>query len=140
VLGVVLAPSLARLFAGGLGLGAFVDDRAGRRAIAARRRPAHECVAAVSRSHGDTGRAEAFLAAQRVTRRVVAGSSLKFGLLAAGEADLYPRFGRTMEWDTAAGQAVLVAAGGRVLDLAGAPLRYGKPGCENPDFVAFGAV
>lgn len=140
VLGVVFAPSLGRLFAGGRGLGAFVDDRAGRRGIAARQRPAHECVAAVSRLHGDAGRAEAFLAAQGVTRCVVAGSSLKFGLLAAGEADLYPRFGRTMEWDTAAGQAVLVAAGGRVLDLAGAPLRYGKPGCENPDFVALGAV
>jgi len=68
------------------------------------------------------------------------GSSLKFGLLAAGEADLYPRLGRTMEWDTAAGHAVLRAAGGQVLDLQGKPLRYGKPGFENPHFVAHGLV
>ena len=67
-----------------------------------------------------------------------AGSSLKLCLLAAGEADLYPRFGRTMEWDIGAGQAVLEAAGGRVEDLQGQPLRYGKPGFENPDFVAWG--
>jgi 3'(2'), 5'-bisphosphate nucleotidase len=63
---------------------------------------------------------------------------LKFCVVAAGEADLYPRFGRTMEWDTAAGHAVLLAAGGRVADLEGRPLRYGKPGFENPHFVAFG--
>jgi 3'(2'), 5'-bisphosphate nucleotidase len=58
--------------------------------------------------------------------------------VAAGDADLYPRFGRTMEWDTAAGDAVLRAAGGRVTDLEGRPLRYGKPGFANPPFVAFG--
>ena len=66
------------------------------------------------------------------------GSSLKFCLVAAGEADIYPRIGTTMEWDTAAGQAVLVAAGGRVTDLAGAPFRYGKPGFRNGNFVARG--
>ncbi|HJT07754.1 MAG TPA: inositol monophosphatase family protein, partial [Stellaceae bacterium] len=64
--------------------------------------------------------------------------SLKFCLLAAGEADLYPRFGPTAEWDTAAGQAVLEAAGGAVATLDGAPLRYGKPGFRNPDFIARG--
>jgi 3'(2'), 5'-bisphosphate nucleotidase len=139
-LGVVFAPAIGRLYAAATGLGAFVDDGGGRRAIRARRAPASALVAAVSRSHGGGGRLDAYLAAQGVARRIVAGSSLKFGLLAAGEADLYPRFGRTMEWDTAAGQAVLVAAGGRVLDLAGAPLRYGKPGYANPDFVATGAA
>ena len=66
------------------------------------------------------------------------GSSLKFCLVAGGEADLYPRFGRTMEWDTAAGHAVLGAAGGRVADLEGVELRYGKPGLVNPPFVATG--
>ena len=66
------------------------------------------------------------------------GSSLKLCLVAAGEADLYPRFGRTMEWDIAAGHAVLAAAGGAVTDLAGAPLGYGKPGFDNPAFVARG--
>ena len=66
-----------------------------------------------------------------------AGSSLKFCLLAAGEAHLYPRFGRTMEWDTAAGQAVLTGAGGQVVRADNlAPLTYGKPGFENPNFIA----
>ena len=71
---------------------------------------------------------KAFLAARKIAQRVTAGSSLKFCLLASGKADLYPRFGRTMEWDTAAGQAVLAAAGGRVETLDGQPLRYGKAG------------
>ena len=66
------------------------------------------------------------------------GSSLKFCRLAEGAADLYPRFGRTMEWDTGAPQAVLEAAGGAVLTLDGAPLRYGKPGWDNPHFVCTG--
>lgn len=64
------------------------------------------------------------------------GSSLKFCLIAEGLAHIYPRFGRTMEWDTAAGQAVLMAAGGRVTTRDGAPFTYGKPGYENPHFIA----
>ncbi len=69
---------------------------------------------------------------------MAAGSSLKFCLLAAGEADLYPRMGRTMEWDTAAAHAILAAAGGKVVAWpAATPLRYGKPGFANPGFVAF---
>jgi fructose-1,6-bisphosphatase/inositol monophosphatase family enzyme len=67
-----------------------------------------------------------------------AGSSLKLCVVAAGEADLYPRLGRTMEWDIAAGHAVLSAAGGSVCELSGATLRYGKPGFENPHFVSRG--
>ncbi len=63
---------------------------------------------------------------------------MKLCLVAAGEADLYPRLGRTMEWDIAAGHAVLLAAGGSVADLRAAPLRYGKPGFDNPHFVASG--
>ena len=66
------------------------------------------------------------------------GSALKFCRLAEGVADLYPRFGRTMEWDTAAPQAVLEAAGGRVTTLDGAPLHYGKPRWENPHFLCWG--
>ena len=66
------------------------------------------------------------------------GSSLKLCLVAEGEADLYPRLGRTMEWDIAAGHAVLAAARGDVRTLDGLPLRYGKPGFENPHFVASG--
>ena len=79
-----------------------------------------------------------------VARFMPAGSSLKFCLLASGDADLYPRLGRTMEWDTAAGDAVLRAAGGRVETLSGERLRYGKRNqtndidFANPHFVAFG--
>ena len=74
----------------------------------------------------------------RCVERKQCGSALKFGVLAAGEADFYPRFGTTMEWDTAAGQAVLEAAGGHVFGLDGAPLGYGKPGLKNDGFLAWG--
>jgi 3'(2'), 5'-bisphosphate nucleotidase len=74
-----------------------------------------------------------------VARLAQAGSSLKLCLVAAGEADIYPRLGRTMEWDIAAGHAILRAAGGGVSCIPqGRPLRYGKPGFENPHFVAHG--
>jgi 3'(2'), 5'-bisphosphate nucleotidase len=72
-----------------------------------------------------------------VDKRAVS-SSLKFGLIARGEADVYPRVGDTSEWDTAAGHAVLAAAGGTVITLEGEPLLYGKPGFLNPSFVAWG--
>jgi 3'(2'), 5'-bisphosphate nucleotidase len=73
-----------------------------------------------------------------VVERRKCGSALKFGVLAAGEADCYPRFGTTMEWDTAAGQAILEAAGGSMVTAAGAPLVYGKPGLKNDGFIAWG--
>jgi 3'(2'), 5'-bisphosphate nucleotidase len=91
-----------------------------------------------SRSHGDTAALDAFLAGRKVAALKSAGSSLKLCLIASGEADLYPRLGRTMEWDIAAGHAVLAAAGGTVRTLAGDPLHYGKPGLDNPHFVASG--
>lgn len=138
VLGVVLAPALGRLFGGAEGLGAFVEDGAGRRAIAVRVPPQEGLTVVASRSHGDSAALDAFLAGRKVASLANAGSSLKLCLVAAGEADLYPRLGRTMEWDIAAGDAVLRAAGGRVTDLAGADLRYGKPGLDNPHFVASG--
>ncbi len=138
VLGVVLAPARERLFAAAPGEGAFVCETAGRRAIAARSVPNEGAVVVSSRSHGDAAALKRFTAGRRVAASVAAGSSLKFCLVASGEADLYPRFGRTMEWDTAAGDAIVRAAGGRVTDLAGEPLTYGKPGFENPHFVAWG--
>ena len=141
VLGVVLEPVASRLYAGVVGQGAWVQDRSGRRAMACRKlAPATEAgwVLACSRSHGDEAALTAWLAGRPVARRIAIGSSLKFGLIASGQADVYPRFGRTMEWDTAAGHAVLRAAGGSVTDLQGQPLRYGKPGFENPHFVAWG--
>jgi 3'-phosphoadenosine 5'-phosphosulfate (PAPS) 3'-phosphatase len=96
-------------------------------------------VAVVSHSHLDAD-TESFLAKLKIAKRSSAGSSLKFLLVARGEADVYPRFGPTMEWDIAAGQAVLEAAGGIVVDAEGAPLRYGKVGARlrNPSFIAWG--
>jgi 3'(2'), 5'-bisphosphate nucleotidase len=92
-----------------------------------------------SRSHGDETALDAFLAGRPVASRTNAGSSLKLCLVAAGEADLYPRLGRTMEWDIAAGDAVLRAAGGKVTVVAdGSLLAYGKPGFDNPHFAAAG--
>ena len=140
LLGVVLQPVTGRLFAGHVGRGAWVVENGQRRAIRCRKLPEEGMILALSRSHGDEALTTAWLAGRPVARRLAAGSSLKFGLIAAGEADFYPRFGRTMEWDTAAGHAVLAAAGGEVIDLAGQPLRYGKPGFENPHFVARGLV
>ena len=80
------------------------------------------------------------MAKLKIAKRSSAGSSLKFLLIARGEADVYPRFGPTMEWDIAAGQAVLEAAGGTVVDTEGAQLRYGKvkAGLRNPSFIAWG--
>jgi 3'(2'), 5'-bisphosphate nucleotidase len=140
VLGVVFAPALDRLFSGLPGQSAWLEEAGQRRRIACRVRPAAGATLAVSRAHGDGAELQAWVATQPVAARVAAGSALKFGLLAAGEADLYPRFGRTMEWDTAAGHALLLAAGGDVQDLHGKPLRYGKPGFENPNFLALSLV
>ncbi len=139
VLGVVLAPVPGRLFSGVPGQGAWLQDAAGRRPIACRALPSAGATVATSRAHGDGAVLDAWLQGRRVAQRVAAGSSLKFGLVACGEADLYPRFGRTMEWDTAAGHALVLAAGGRVETAQGQPLRYGKPGFENPDFIVYGA-
>lgn len=89
----------------------------------------------VSKSHRDAA-TDAYIARYEVADAKSAGSSLKFCLVAAGEADFYPRLGRTMEWDTAAGQAIVLGAGGQVLRLDDhSPLAYGKPGYENPFFL-----
>jgi len=136
--GVVLAPALGRAFAGARGQGAFAEERGVRRPIACRGVPAAGLTVVSSRSHGDEEALRTFLAGRPVAASAFAGSSLKFCLIAAGEADLYPRFGRTMEWDTAAGHAVVCAAGGSVRDLGGAELSYGKAGFANPHFVVAG--
>jgi 3'(2'), 5'-bisphosphate nucleotidase len=109
------------------------------RPIRVRPRPQTGLKVVASRSHRDA-RTDDWLATIDVGELVSAGSSLKFCLLAAGEADLYPRFGRTMEWDTAAGHAILAAAGGRVATEDGLPLTYGKTarGFDNPGFIASG--
>ncbi|MEL7543947.1 MAG: inositol monophosphatase family protein, partial [Pseudomonadota bacterium] len=94
-------------------------------------------VAVASRSHRDA-ETDAWLVAHDIRETISTGSSLKFCLIAAGEADVYPRFGPTMEWDTAAGDAVLRAAGGRVECTEGRLFRYGKPGYRNTAFIARG--
>ena len=140
VLGVVFAPALGQVYAGEHGQGAWLEGADGRRAIRCRHAPAAGLTVATSRVHGDRAAVDALLQGQHVAQHLSAGSSLKFGLVASGLADVYPRYGRTMEWDTAAGHAVLAAAGGTVCDTAGRPLRYGKRGFENPHFIARGAV
>lgn len=140
VLGVVFAPAIGRLFGGIVGEEAFVEDAAGRRPIQCRVPPEQGLTVVASRSHGDAAALEAFLAGRKVEKLINAGSSLKLCLVASGEADVYPRLGRTMEWDIAAGHAVLAAAGGRVTQVDGAPFLYGKPDFANPHFVAWGRV
>ena len=148
VAGVLYAPAKSRMFRGQHGQGAEQAELSPTGALAsaewsgisARAPSDGELVAVASRSHRDE-KTNAVLEERGATEIVSAGSSLKFCLLAAGEADLYPRMGRTMEWDTAAGQAILMAAGGSVVTEDGAPLMYGKKerGYDNPHFIATGA-
>lgn len=138
VLGVVLAPALGRLFAGARGCGAFIEEAGARQPIECREVSPEGLDVVASRSHGDAQALDVFLAGRKVRSLKSAGSSLKICLVAAGEADLYPRLGRTMEWDIAAGHAVLLAAGGQLLTLQDEPLRYGKLGLDNPHFYARG--
>jgi 3'(2'), 5'-bisphosphate nucleotidase len=91
-----------------------------------------------SHKYADDPRNAAFIARHKVARVVNIGSAEKFCRVAEGTADLYPRFGATMEWDTAAPEALVLAAGGVMADWAGAPLRYGKPGWTNPGFLVAG--
>ena len=145
IAGVVHAPALAMTWAGtrepgsASGRATFSQTDQPPMEVAARKSPAEGLTVVASRSHKDDSRLTEFLSGRKVAKQVEAGSSLKFCLVATGQADIYPRFGRTMEWDTAAGQAVLAAAGGRVCTLDGTPLAYGKLGFENPHFVAYGA-
>ena len=135
--GVVLAPALPVTYFTRGGAAWMAANGATAQRIAVRTPAADGLVALVSRSHY-SAETDDFLANYTVKAERSAGSSLKFGLVACGEADLYPRLGRTMEWDTAAGHAVVLAAGGSVRTLDGGALTYGKPGFENPHFVVRG--
>jgi 3'(2'), 5'-bisphosphate nucleotidase len=139
VLGVVGVPATGQVYGGIVGAGAWCEKAGVRTPIAVRPVPAEGLTVVASRHHGDQQRLDTFLAGRRVARVVNFGSSLKFCRVAEGKADLYPRFGRTMEWDTLAPQAVLEAAGGYVETFDGRPLRYGKPDWDNPHFVCWGA-
>jgi 3'(2'), 5'-bisphosphate nucleotidase len=137
-LGVVGVPATGEIFGGIVGVGAWRQKDGARHPLAARLCPPEGLTVVASRHHGDAAMLDRFLAGRAVARLVNFGSSLKFCRLAEGQADLYPRFGRTMEWDTCAPQAVLEAAGGMVETLDGRPLLYGKPGWDNPHFVCWG--
>lgn len=144
--GAVYAPAMERLwFAGAQAFladaapGAPLPEPSRWRSLRTRPRPDGGLTALVSKSHLDAA-TKAFLSRAGIKDSRTAGSSLKFCLLAEGEADVYPRFGPTMEWDVAAGHAVLAAAGGAVLDPEGRPIRYGKAdeGYRNGPFIAWG--
>ena len=134
-LGVVFAPASGRLHGGCVGEGAWVDSGAGR--VPIRTRPRGEQTTAVaSKSHFNQATLDYLETAVGTCGYVSVGSSLKFCIVAEGRADIYPRASPTSEWDTAAGHAVLLAAGGLVDGPDGQPLRYGKRAFLNRAFVA----
>ncbi|MEC9268161.1 MAG: 3'(2'),5'-bisphosphate nucleotidase CysQ [Pseudomonadota bacterium] len=142
LVGVVFLPAKGVLYSGIRGEGAWRTLEDGARGPISVRQPPEEGLTVVgSRSHGDPAEMEAFLKGRPVAENLAAGSSLKFCLVAEGKADVYPRLGRTMEWDVAAGHAVLSGAGGIVTTTDGTPFRYAKNAIfENPHFVAWGGV
>lgn len=134
-LGVVYAPATARLHGGCVGEGAWLDEGRGRIPISTRAR-GELTTAVASKSHLNQATVDYLQAAVGNCGYVSVGSSLKFCILAEGKADIYPRAAPTSEWDTAAGHAVLLAAGGLVDGPDGEPLRYGKRAFLNRAFVA----
>lgn len=140
VFGLIHGPAMALTYwnAGAATALRAEGDGAGA-AISARRVPEAGPTVITSRFHGKSGRLAQYLETLHMSGRILMSSALKFGLLADGTADIYPRLGPTSEWDTAAGHAILAAAGGSVTTLDGAELGYGKENFLNPDFIARGA-
>lgn len=140
VLGVIYAPVTGELFAGfGPGTALRWTQETGKdKPVHVRRPPAEGLTVVASRAHGDVQRLESFLRDYKINKLVKRGSSLKICTIAEGKADIYPRFGLTCEWDTAAGDAILRAAGGFITDMQGRPLSYGgaDPKFLNPEFIA----
>jgi 3'(2'), 5'-bisphosphate nucleotidase len=139
VLGVMYVPVAGDLYAAA-GPGTAVHCVQGRtdEHISARAMPADGLVVLSSRRHGDRDKLDSFLQGKLVREHRHSSSALKFCIIARGEADIYPRFGPTSEWDTAAGHAILLAAGGSIETPDGKPLGYGKPNFLNGEFVAYG--
>ncbi|MTW14103.1 3'(2'),5'-bisphosphate nucleotidase CysQ [Pseudoduganella eburnea] len=136
VFGVVVAPALSRKYWGAAGVGAFRVDSAGTARIqVAQVAEGAPLRVVASKSHLNE-ETQAFIAGLGACELVQAGSSLKICRIAEGAADIYPRLGPTCEWDTAAAQAILEAAGGIVCTTSGQVLRYGKPDILNPFFIA----
>ncbi|GAN53691.1 3'(2'),5'-bisphosphate nucleotidase CysQ family protein [Tanticharoenia sakaeratensis] len=138
VLGAVALPAYGQTYYGGAGLGAFRIDADGTHAIEACVPPADGARVLASRHYADDPQLAAWIGARRIAWTRNLGSSVKFVRVAEGAADLYPRLGTTMEWDTAAPQAVVEAAGGRIVTDDGQDLRYGKTGWRNPHFLCMG--
>ncbi|MBT3238507.1 MAG: 3'(2'),5'-bisphosphate nucleotidase CysQ [Rhodospirillaceae bacterium] len=137
VLGVVHAPALNETYFGSAS-GAFAETGGEEARLISCRPPTDGGLVVVASRNHRTPELEEYIATLNVKTSTSAGSSLKFCQIASGGADIYPRLGRTMEWDTAAGHAVVEAAGGSVCTLDGSPLQYGKEGMENPDFIVRG--
>jgi 3'(2'), 5'-bisphosphate nucleotidase len=136
VVGAVEAPGQGRTCIGIAGEGAWVSSGGGNLQPLESRSGSMYPRIAVSRFHADAA-TQSFLGVLNEAEYVEIGSALKFCALAGGEAEIYPRFGRTMEWDTAAGQCVLEACGGKALSLVdGLPVQYGKPEYANSGFIA----
>jgi 3'(2'), 5'-bisphosphate nucleotidase len=138
VLGAVALPAYHQLYSAHVALGARRIDANGSHDIHARHAPDEGLTVLASRHYADDPRLASFLNGHPIAHLGNIGSAAKFIRVAEGAADLYPRLGPTMEWDTAAPQAVVEAAGGSVTLLDGAPLRYGKPGWRNPQFICAG--
>ncbi len=138
VLGAVATPARHEVHFGAAGLGAWKRAGGQTQPIHARQPPPAGLSVCASRHYADDPALAACLAHYPIAALLNIGSGVKFLRIAEGAADFYPRLGRTMEWDTAAPQAVLEAAGGRVVLRDGSALRYGKPDWENPDFFAWG--
>ena len=138
VLGVVACPATLEIFYGIVGAGAWKQTPEGTIALSTRIAPAEGLTVMASRHHQHDPKLAAFLAGYKIASLTNIGSAQKFCRIAEGAADFYPRLGATMEWDTAAPQAVLEAAGGSTRTFDGKTLTYGKPGFENPAFLCHG--
>ena len=139
VMGMVYAPARNVFYWGYQGGGAFCRETTRISPVAVRTVPNGGAVAVASASHLDAATTD-WLAEHQINQTKSIGSSLKFALVASGQADVYPRFGPTMEWDTAAGDAILRAAGGMVFHPDGEIYRYGKQGYRNTPFIAYGQL
>ena len=139
ILGAVGVPAYGEIF-GGFEHAAWKQTASGRTPIRARPTPAEGLHVLASRHYAGDHRLDDYLQGRTVAQITNMGSALKIVRLAEGAGDLYPRFGRTMEWDTAAPQAILEAAGGHLTTMDGSPFRYGKPNWENPSFICTGLI
>jgi len=136
VAGVIYVPAQEVMYFGSDEAGAFRRGRDGQQQPIRVNAPRDNKRAVIMSKHHASPDLEAYIAPYEVTEKVQASSSLKFCYVAEGKADLYPRTGPTMEWDTAAGHAILLAAGGKMTMLDGSPFLYGKEGFLNPGFIA----